>query len=264
MDIINNYSSKFAEKLPEELQEKDIVGVEHVGDKTEHGGEIEKVSSLSQVQQPSLSEMFNMMTAMQRKIEAMHNVGGPMRGPKETLRSSPTPPELATHSTSSYAEYEVRSRSKRGPKFSQSHYKYNDHDMSSSEEDGEIGRDTDCLNSDYDQKLPAARANAEILKNQKRKAGKVQEEPQEKLQKTSDKEIMEFAAQYQQEEQTPGDNIEPWLADVINGMFTSPVKENVNKILKDIKMPGNLYLEVPRVNVEVWDNVLHHKKIQDV
>ena len=195
MEIINNYSSKFAEKLPEELQEKDIVGVEHVGDNTKHGGEIEKVSSLSQVQQPSLSEMFNMMTAMQRKIEAMHNVGGPMRGPKETLRSSPTPPS----NTSSYAEYEARSRSKRGPKFTQSHY--NDHDLSSSdEEEGEIGRNADCLNSDYDEKLPAARAAAEILKNQKRKAGKVQEEPQEKLQKTSDKEIMEFAAQYQQEE----------------------------------------------------------------
>lgn len=63
--------------------------------------------------------------------------------------------------------------------------------------------------------------------------------------------MMEFAAQYQQEELTPGDNIEPWLADVINRMFTSPVTENVNNILKDIKMPGNLYLEVPRVNVEV-------------
>ena len=85
MDIIKNYSNKFNEKLPEQSPEKDIVGTQHVGDNEEDGGG-DKVSSLSQVQQPTLSDMFTMMTAMQSKLEALQNVGGPRRGPKENFR----------------------------------------------------------------------------------------------------------------------------------------------------------------------------------
>ena len=267
LDILNSYVDNINNKLSTETTNFTDT-LEGQGRSGQDGGAGNERSSipLNEVQAPSMQEVFKMMTDMQRQLSALQH-GVPMRGSKSN-RDAPTTAKQSASGNTSY--YEVGT-SKRGPEYYMpvKHHS-RDHDVSSSEDDDEeeafkIHADEDSSEFESNQIRAAKTSTANSDKSRKRKGGhQVHEEPPNK--KIDDKptqELAEFAAQYQQEIQKPGDNLEPWLAKVINGMFTAPVKENVNKILKEIKMPANLYLEVPKVNIEVWDNVIYNKKMQD-
>ena len=268
LDILKTYVDNIDNKLSTETTKFNdtLEGQGHPGEFQDGGTTETAAIPLNEVQAPSMQEVFKMMTDMQRQLTALQH-GVPMRGSKSNRDAPSTTKQLVSGNASYY-----EGTSKRGPDYymPEKHHS-RDHDVSSSEIDDEeeeafkIHADEDSSEFESNQIRAAKTSTANNDKSRKRKGGhQVHDEPPNK--KSDDKttqELAEFAAQYQQEVQKPGDNLEPWLAKVINGMFTAPVKENVNKILKEVKMPANLYLEVPKVNIEVWDNVIYNKKMQD-
>jgi len=116
------------------------------------------------------------------------------------------------------------------------------------------------LESDYDEKTKKEKKSQKSYKRKNDHKKKENVPPK----KVVEPELLDFASQYEVKKEEPGKQLSPWVATMVNAMFTSPNTQNVETITKGIEMPANLYLDVPKVNSEICEKVIVKKKMSDL
>ena len=143
-----------------------------------------------------------------------------------------------------------------------------DHTISSSQESSDMeegeDRDSDVLHSDYDESARKRKFIDSYKIPHKTKKARVEDTLSEKENEEAQKDECLFASQFQVKQEVLGEKVTPWIADMVNRMFQEPNLEKVESIQKEIRVPANLYLEVPKVNPEIWNKAFVPKKMQDV
>ena len=255
--IINEYCDRKSgvlsrNGLSEETKLDEVANLDKVKDTDASNNS----APMYEVSPPTMSDMFNLMTNMQRELEALKRGHG-SSNPSSTLIGSKSGPG--------------------GPKLTTRHRLI--HDMSSTEEDEDPDSDA-ILSDNYDDcasKLGSKRATsktnkrkADIQTSSKNKQQKRNEDDYPKVDDSAevrpqcdDIELKEFAAQYETQKIEPGESVQQWVADLIHTMFTGVNEEKIKKVVDNLKMPANLYLDPPRVNPEIWKNVVAPKQILD-
>ena len=239
-NIINQYfdqNNSYKGVLSESAS--DVSSLDKVKAGASNGGSV-ATAPMYEVNPPSMADVYKIMTNMQKELEALKRGQGPSNSSTSTMLT--TRPTLTTRQL---------------------------HSISTSEEDDILSDSYD----DFSRKSGSKRAKSEKRqldtpnKQQKKEDGDTPKgrDTVEARPECDDinSELKEFASQYETKKIEPGESVLQKVADLINSMFVGVNEEKIKQIVDNLKMPANIYLDPPRVNPEIWKNVVQPKQILD-